>query len=284
MMGQLAPSMTLEHRWRSIVNDYEQKQADRKQRLYDRAQSTRDEANSTLDEAHKRASCIPFGQPILVGHHSEGRDRRFRAGIHRLHGKGFKQLEKADELERRANAVGTGRISSDDPDALTKLRHQLANIKTAQDRMIAANKVIRQKQAPEAQVAALVELGFDQVSAEKLIKPDMCGRVGFPPYALQNNNANGRRIKARIRQLELLKEREGVEIEGENYSYREDPSDNRIWFTFPTKPDPDTRALLKKWGFKWSPRRDCQPWVRQLNNAGLYAARQVRAVLDTSNK
>lgn len=265
------------------MNDYEQKQANRKQRLQDRAQSTRNEATSKLEEAHKRASCIPFGQPILVGHHSEGRDRRFRAGIHRLQGKGFELHEQADELERRAKAVGTGGISSDDPEALAKLRDQLANIKAAQERMVAANKIIRRKQGAEAQIAALTELGFDQEKAAELIKPDWCGRVGFPSYALQNNNANGKRVEMRIRQLESLKEREGVEIEAAGYTYREDPSDNRIWFTFAAKPDSDTRAVLKRWGFKWSPSRDGQPWIRQLNNAGLYAAKQVRSELDAKS-
>ncbi len=32
-------------------------------------------------------------------------------------------------------------------------------------------------------------------------QPDFCGRTGFPDYALQNNNANIRRIKQRIEEL-----------------------------------------------------------------------------------
>lgn len=36
--------------------------------------------------------------------------------------------------------------------------------------------------------------------------------------------------------------------------------------------------MLKRNGFKWSPSRGA--WVRQLNNAGIYAASQVRKVLD----
>ncbi|MCY1358950.1 hypothetical protein D9M69_455000 [compost metagenome] len=48
-------------------------------------------------------------------------------------------------------------------------------------------------------------------------------------------------------------------------------------FIFPGKPDEQTRTLLKSQAFKWSPSRDA--WVRQLNNAGRWAAKQVRETL-----
>ena len=41
------------------------------------------QAESSHARARERASVIPFGQPILVGHHSEGRDRNYRADISR---------------------------------------------------------------------------------------------------------------------------------------------------------------------------------------------------------
>ncbi|MEX3614688.1 MAG: hypothetical protein VB141_13255 [Burkholderia gladioli] len=57
-----------------------------------------------------------------------------------------------------------------------------------------------------------------------------------------------------------------------------------MMFLFPGKPDAATRALLKREGFRWSPSRDGQPWVRQLNNAGIYAAQCVRAKLDAESE
>ncbi|MCY1286291.1 hypothetical protein D9M70_352600 [compost metagenome] len=48
-------------------------------------------------------------------------------------------------------------------------------------------------------------------------------------------------------------------------------------FIFPGKPDEQTRTLLKSQAFKWSPSRGA--WVRQLNNAGRWAAKQVRETL-----
>ena len=52
-------------------------------------------------------------------------------------------------------------------------------------------------------------------------------------------------------------------------------------FIFEGKPDETTCQLLKAHGFKWSPSRDGKPWVRHLNNAGLWHAKMVREKLDT---
>ena len=49
-------------------------------------------------------------------------------------------------------------------------------------------------------------------------------------------------------------------------------------FEFTGKPDEQVRNVLKRNGFKWSPNRGA--WVRQLNNAGIYAGEIVRKALD----
>src|SRR5690606_6216651 len=102
----------------------------------------------------------------------------------------------------------TGGISSDDPDAIAKLRAELTNIEASQARMKAANKAIRSGKTPDKQIPALVALGFSEADAQQIIAPDFAGRVGFPAYALSNNNANGSRIKKRIQELEERQSRE----------------------------------------------------------------------------
>lgn len=48
------------------------------------------------------ASIIPFGQPILVGHHSEQRDRNYRDRIHNTFGKAFAEQDKAAYYHSKA--------------------------------------------------------------------------------------------------------------------------------------------------------------------------------------
>ena len=64
-----------------------------------------------------------MGQPILVGHHSERRHRRDLDRIHRNLERAMEAEKTAKELAYRAAAVGTGGISSDDPDAIA-LRYE----------------------------------------------------------------------------------------------------------------------------------------------------------------
>ena len=63
------------------MNSYELRQAERKERLATRADRLQAEANGRFSRAHSIADGIPFGQPILVGHHSE---KRHRADLARI--------------------------------------------------------------------------------------------------------------------------------------------------------------------------------------------------------
>lgn len=266
------------------MNTYERKQADRKARLEASAANAEAQSTAVYSRAREMAQVIPFGQPILVGHHSEKRDRGFRNRIHNTFGKSFALQEKAEYLAQKAASVGTGGISSDDPDATSKLRTELATLETTQERMKAANKAIRAnaKKEPAEQVAALVAIGFKEQQAANLLEKDFAGRVGFPGYALTNNNANIRRIKARIVELEKLAERVDVEEDGEGYTYREDTEENRVMFVFDGKPAAAIRSVLKAHAFKWSPSRGA--WVRQLNNAGIRAGAEVKKTLNSFTK
>ena len=261
------------------MNEYEEKQEARRKRYKKKAEQLKEEAERLHDQAHKMAEVIPFGQPILVGHHSEKRDRRYRERIHNTFGKSFEYLDKSEYNEQKAAAVGTGGISSDDPDALVKLKEKLKSMKRSHALMKAANAAIRKGKTPDRQIPALLELGLTQSQAEELLKPDFCGRIGFASFSLQNSNANIRRVEQRIRELERAAERNVTrEQEGNGYTYREDVEENRVMFIFPDKPEADVRSLLKRHGFKWSPSRNA--WVRMLNNAGRYTAERVREQLD----
>lgn len=263
------------------MNSYEEKQEARRQRYLERAEKARKDYEAKHDQAHDMAQVIPFGQPILVGHHSEGRDRRYRGRIHNLFGQAFAALEKSEHYEEKAASVGTGGISSDDPDALEKLRAKLEGLKKSHELMKKVNRAIRQYKTDRERINSLIALGFSEMEAEELAQPDFLGRVGFAPYSLANNNANMHRIQQRIDELERAQSRQTKTAKTELYTYREDTTENRVMFEFDGKPSLEVRNVLKRHGFRWSPRR--LAWVRQLNNNGLYAAQDVRKQLDAMN-
>ena len=93
------------------MKSYEAKQAARKQRFETMAKRTEQESEAVYGKARKMASVIPYGQPILIGHHSEKRDRNYRAKIENTYGKSFKLMEKAKHYENKAASVGYGGIS-----------------------------------------------------------------------------------------------------------------------------------------------------------------------------
>lgn len=260
--------------------DYDRHVELRRVRLENAAANARGESSRRFKAARAAVDGIEPGQPILVGHHSE---RRHRAALDR-HDRNMRAAIDADkaaqELAARAESVGDGGISSDDPQALVKLRERLVDLEARQARMKAANRVIRKNKAdPATCVEALQLLGFTEAQAQALLKPDYMGRVGFADYAVKNNNANARRIRGRI---ELLERQAADTCEGEQARSRGGVvftiEENRVRLVFPGKPSDAVRARLKSSGFRWSPLAGA--WQRQLNNAGKYWAREFITWLD----
>lgn len=92
------------------------------------------------------ADAIPFGQPIMVGHYSEGRDRRYRARIGATMDravaddrKATEMARKADEIERQAGHA----IYSDDPDAIERLVERIAELEAKREAIKAHNREAR---------------------------------------------------------------------------------------------------------------------------------------------
>lgn len=254
------------------MNDYELKQQRRRQRYEERADRARANAEAHYDEAGRLAKLRPVGQPILVGHHSERSARADQRRIERNMNKSCDELSKAEHYAAKAAGVGKGGISTDDPDALPKLRAKLEKLEGLQRKMKEANQIVRRRTLTDEQkVAALEDLGVSNSNAWRVLEPDFMGRVGFPDYALKNNNANIRRIKERIQGLEARTNEPGrPDIRGDGYVIREDTDDNRILFVFDAKPPKAVCEFMRAYGFRWSPTRAA--WVRQLNNAGRHAA------------
>lgn len=255
--------------------EYEAKRERRVNNLRRAAKKKAEEAQMRFDLSDSMASIIPMGQPILVGHHSENADRRYRERIHNHMRKGIDAQRQAQEYERRADAAEKNRaIFTEDPDAAEKLTDKIERLEAKQKLMREANKLIR-KQDTEG----LKALGFTDATITQLYEPDFCGRVGFPDYALSNNSANIRRLKQRLQKVERRETMETTEEKHGETRIVVDVELNRVQIYFPEKPDAAMRSKLKRAAFKWAPSREC--WQR---HAGQYALDLARQIVEEYNQ
>lgn len=186
------------------------------------------------------------------------------------------EYQEIQKILDKIRSVGQGGISSDDPQALDKLRKKLEGLVKHQEIMKAANAAIRMKDTAKGD-AKLVEMGYTPEEIKELRKPDFCGRIGYPSYELSNNNANIKRIRDRIAELEKRQTEaapEGWTFEGGEVVINTEM--NRLQILFDSKPDDDLRSELKSHGFRWAPSQNA--WQRQLTDNAIYAAKKITGV------
>lgn len=176
----------------------------------------------------------------------------------------------------RTMGTMTETIKSSDSDCIERLEDKLEALKALQEKMKAANAALRKKNTEEGDLD-LLELGYTEDGIKELRTPDFIGRIGYPAYALQNNNQEIHRVEDRINSLKAIKDKGTIEEENEGYTYREDSKSMRIQFIFDGKPSDDIRNILKQNGFRWTPSQGA--WQRQLTSNGKHAARRVKEAL-----
>jgi hypothetical protein len=97
--------------------DYSQERAEYYEGRADRAANR---ASAAHGRADRIADVIPFGQPILVGHHSERRHRRDLERIDRSMRTTIEESDKAERLRDRAEAAEQHARSKQSPGALAR--------------------------------------------------------------------------------------------------------------------------------------------------------------------
>lgn len=260
------------------MNPYEQKRADRIERMRERAAKLATESAGAHAQAERKADAIPFGQPILVGHHSERRHRRDLERIDRGFRKSFELASEAKDLERRADrAEASTAVSSDDPDAVAKLRAQLAALERSIEGTKVANKVLRAAGDDVTgevirQVAEL--LGWEPERTASTL--GILRSMGRRTLSTTNGGAERRRLEKRIAELEARAAAPAREPEqlGE---VRIEEADNRVRLFFPGKPAEAVREALKARAFRWAPSEGA--WQRHASPGAWHAAREVAAQL-----
>lgn len=227
------------------MSDYEDRKQARIERLEAAAERAAAKAGGLFNQAREQLR-HHTGEPIKIGHHSERRHRRDLERHDSTMRRAFNTQKQAEHLERRAQAAANNTaISSDDPEAVTKLEAKLAKMEEQRTKIKEFNKAAR-KAGTETQ----------------------------PGWVLSNLGANIRRVKQRIEQLkreQAVPAAAPVLVGG--FTLVEDKEINRVQLKFNKKPGPDTRRVLKTWGFRWAPSQGA--WQRQLNNTGRHAAQVV---------
>ena len=176
---------------------------------------------------------------------------------------------------------GKDQILSGDQDAIEKLEKKLENLKDMQARMKEANKAIRMKDMEKGD-DLLKNMGYTEKQIKELREPDFCGRIGYPSYALQNNNANIHRIEGRLKELRAAKEKGTQETENKFFKVVENTESMRLQLLFDEKPEPEVREVLRRNGFRWAQSQEA--WQRQLNNNARYALERVKEQLEKLQK
>lgn len=216
-------------------------------------------------ESHDIASRRPFGQPIIVGHHSERGHRRDLERQHSKDAQAHDLWKQAKEAEHAAKTCESNRaIYADDPEAVTKLREKLTDLERQRDSWKELNSQYRKAKGDidAMPIADALKAALKRGKESYYMGPDK-----FRPaesYQFQNLGAEIRRCQKRIDELRARESaaarperRIGGIVIQDNLDFQ------KVELRFPGKPSDEARAKLKAWGFRWVRSAAC--WSRGIN-------------------
>lgn len=171
------------------MSTYRERREAKAERLRLWADGREAKADAASKTAQRIGDAIPFGQPILVGHHSERGHRRDIARIDGAMRASVENGRTADRMRERADNIeraAAGAIYNDDADALERLAEKLAKLEAKRERMKAANAAYRK----EHRAALKAMNAYERSQA-----------VPFPSYAISNLGGVITNTRKRIEQL-----------------------------------------------------------------------------------
>ena len=209
-------------------------------------------------DLREEKSGIPFGQPILVGHHSEKRHRKMIERANAAFDRAGEHLKMAEKHKQAAAGIENmleQSIFDDDEDAIERLEERISGNEKARDQMKAINAIIRKnpraKSTPE-KVKQIKELmGWDDEQAEKVFVPDCMGGIGFASYSLSNIGACIRRDQQRIAKIKRTAIAKQAAEDNGGVSIRKTDS-GYCYITFADYPGREIIKALKAENFHWS--------------------------------
>lgn len=260
--------------FRIMKHDFHQRRENRIAGAEEKASKNEAESDRLYQLSQNMADAIPMGQPILIGHHSEKSDRRFRDKISVAMKRSVEADNKAAYYADKADSIKNNEsIFSDDPEAVAKLEEKLNSLKEMQDFMKSANNCIRK----DDKVAFLkLKFGSDKMW-EELVQ-DKFGGKGFAHFTLTNNSANIRRIEKRVVALKKQGQTVAVDTVINGIRILENRESNRLQLFFDGKPMQEVITQLKQYGFRWC--RSEGAWQRHISNNALYWGRVIAGTVE----
>lgn len=238
--------------------DYAERRAEKAERYAERAEKARataDRLQKPINDMHGDVAF--FTQPNI----NTSAGRAFTNQRNRMfasYEKGFEERAKAayyDEKSENLSKEPTA-ISSDDPEALRKLKDKLEKLTAEHKEHLAHNKAL--KKAIKDGTAETNKFGWATLNGKSY-------------YFTTNEAAEIRRLKDRIEELENLEVPENYSFDGGTVVFN--TAENRVQILFDETPDSETRENLKRNGFKWSPRQ--KAWQRMLNVTGIRTVKRL---------
>lgn len=157
-------------------------------------------SDEEMEAGNKMAGALPLGQPILIGHHSEKRHRKYIEKIQNHTTKAVENSQMANKHREKAYNLQTQldtTIFSDDLDAVERLQEKIDKLEKKRNRMKEINKALKK--------GGKIKLSE---SEKKALQGNLScwGDYKFMPYELTNLGATIRNAKKRIEKLSKQKE------------------------------------------------------------------------------
>lgn len=208
---------------------------------------------------------VPPGQPVLIGHHSEGSHRRLLDRSWNIMGASVQADKTAKYYNEKAFSIANNNaISSDNPDAISLLKKKLADLIAQRDNIKKMNAAIRKK------------------NKEAFLKIPGATEEKWQSGHVHNDlNRSIKSVSDRISELEKIASFTYKEKEVKGIIVITNPEANRFQLKFPGRTSKEVYKQLRHYGFVYCHSEGV--FQRKITGNGQFAMNQFLTVYTTES-